>query len=239
VSEEEAERPELEAVRRLLAEARHDEPMPRDVAARMDRVLAGLSTGPAEGPAEVQEEAPVIALAAHRRRRAAALLVAAAAIVVGGVTAAQHLPSGSGGHATAGGSATDQKVSGEDRATGSEPPGKAPRVSASGGTNATLPPLRTLAGRVLVRPGHFSSDALSGRRVTGPTPGAPLRAVRLRRVPAGCVPAALRDAEIVSATYEGAPAALVYHAPAGTTQVVDLYVCGTSKPVRTVTLPTP
>lgn len=236
MSEEEAERPELEAVRRLLAEARHDEPMPRDVAERMDRVLAGLSAG----TAGVREGAPVIKLAAHRRRRAAALLVAAAAIVVGGVTAAQHLPSGSGGHPTAGGSAADQKVSGEDRATGSEPPAKAPRVSASGGTQATLPPLRTLAGRVLVRPGHFSSDALSGRRVTGPAaPGAPLRAVRLRRVPAGCVPAPLHDAEIVPATYERAPAALVYHAPAGTTQVVDLYVCGTSKPVRTVTLPTP
>jgi hypothetical protein len=64
-----------------------------------------------------------------------------------------------------------------------------------------------------------------------------IHAERLRSIPAGCLPA-LGDVEAVPATYERAPAALVYHPPAGTTQVVDLYICGTPKPVRSVTLPT-
>jgi hypothetical protein len=47
------------------------------------------------------------------------------------------------------------------------------------------------------------------------------------------------DSEVVRATYEKAPAALVYHPPAGSTQIVDLFVCGSSQPVRTITLPMP
>ena len=61
--------PEQEsAVRRLLAEARHDEPIPADVAARLDRVLAGLTRDEPGAPGV----APVIDLAARRRRRNAA-----------------------------------------------------------------------------------------------------------------------------------------------------------------------
>ena len=50
-----------EAVRRLLAEARHDEPVPADVAARLDGVLAQLA---AEGPGG----RPAPARAGRRRR---------------------------------------------------------------------------------------------------------------------------------------------------------------------------
>ena len=66
-----------EEVRRLLADARHDEPMPPEVAARMDRVLDDLA-------AEPSRRAPVVDLAA-RRRRVSSLLVAAAAVVVVGI----------------------------------------------------------------------------------------------------------------------------------------------------------
>jgi hypothetical protein len=234
---DEAERPELEAVRRLLAEARHDQPMPDDVSGRMDRVMAGLSGD--RDRRDARENAPVIPLAAHRRRRAAGLLVAAAAIVVGGFTAAQQLSGDSGGHTTAGGSvAEDQNAGANGQSSMSEPSGASPLVSPGTRFHAKLPQLKTLAGRVLVRPGHFAADVLSGRQATGPTPSAAIREVKLRRVPAGCVPA-LGSVEVVPATYEKAPSALVYHAPAGTTQVVDLYVCGTSRPVRSVTLPMP
>ena len=41
---------EAERVRRLLAEARHTEPMPDDVAARLDRVIAGLADDPESRP---------------------------------------------------------------------------------------------------------------------------------------------------------------------------------------------
>src|SRR5215218_10271549 len=71
-------------IRALLADARHTEPMPADVAARLDRVLEEL----AQDRAPI---APVIDLA-RRRRTAAKLLVAAAAVVVAGVGAGQVLP---------------------------------------------------------------------------------------------------------------------------------------------------
>ncbi|MGZ4450983.1 MAG: hypothetical protein ACXVW4_14415, partial [Nocardioides sp.] len=62
-------------VRRLLAEARHDGPIPEDVAARLDDVLRDLARG------DAAPLAPVVPLSSHRRRRAAGLLVAAAAVV--------------------------------------------------------------------------------------------------------------------------------------------------------------
>jgi hypothetical protein len=228
---DEVERPELEAVSRLLAQARHDEPMPDDVAARMDGVLAELKRERARAP----EDAPVISLEGHRRRRAAALLVAAAAIVVGGVTAAQHLPLGSGSHPTAG-SSEDGRTTAGGQPPGSQSPPTSPLPGPQLATQVSKP--RIQAGRVLVRPGHFAADALSARQAAGPSPSAPFGEGTLRSVPPGCV-TGLGDAEVVPATYELAPAALVYHAPTGTTQVVDLYVCGAPKPVRSITLPTP
>ena len=74
--------PEQEsAVRRLLAEARHDAPIPTDVGDRLDTVLAGLTRDEPGSPGV----APVIDLAARRRRRnAAAVLAGAAAVIVAG-----------------------------------------------------------------------------------------------------------------------------------------------------------
>ena len=69
--------PEEEQVRRLLADARHTEPMPADVAARLDEVLAGLPRD-APGPGPLQpavadlDAAPAPAPRPHlagRRRR--------------------------------------------------------------------------------------------------------------------------------------------------------------------------
>ncbi len=91
--------PEIAEVRRLLADARHVDPMPDDVAARMNAVIARLGD---ETPAARPEppDTNVIPIAPHRRRRAAALLVAAAAIVVGGVAFQNaHLSPHGGGSA--------------------------------------------------------------------------------------------------------------------------------------------
>ena len=80
--------PEQEAdIRRLLAEARHDEATPAHVVARLDAVLGGLSAN----DVEVARTAAVTDLAGvrHRRRNAGRLLLAAAAVMVGGVTVGQ------------------------------------------------------------------------------------------------------------------------------------------------------
>ncbi|WP_370250134.1 hypothetical protein [Nocardioides sp.] len=82
------------AVRRLLGEARHTDPIPEAVAARLDDVLRGLAETEATPAAPAAAQAPgagtpvaqaqVVELAV-RRRRAGRLLLAAAAIVVVGV----------------------------------------------------------------------------------------------------------------------------------------------------------
>jgi hypothetical protein len=229
------ETPETAAVRRLLAEARHTEPMPEDVVERMDDVLAGLretSTAAPAPAAEAAEGATVVPLASHRRRRAAGLLVAAAAIVVGGVTVAQHLPTG-GGSSTAGASAQDSSQRAPETAGGStlgdtgasQPDGVAP-------TAMPKPHLRS--GHLVVRAQQFGVDALAGRRLLKSAPHSSLDTLRH----AGCrLPA---DAgQVVRATYQRAPAALLYHPPSGGSQVVDLYVCGSRQPVRSATLPAP
>ncbi|MCW2814384.1 MAG: hypothetical protein JWN84_1839, partial [Nocardioides sp.] len=77
--EPEASPAQQEAVRRLLAAARHDEPVPPEVAARLDAVLDQLAT---EGeraidpPPPAEREAVVHDLAVARRRRRATGLLA-------------------------------------------------------------------------------------------------------------------------------------------------------------------
>ncbi len=176
----------------------------------------------------------MIPLELHRRRRAGALLVAAAAIVVGGVTAVQHLPDGSAGQATAGSTTEDKSLAGGGKAAPSQS-AVAPQVS-PGPNDKAGGPVRIAAGRVRVRPGHFTADALSARVVATEASGRQFDS--LDATGRGCVPD-VTNAVVLRARYEKAPAALVYHSPAGSTQIVDLYVCGSSKPIRSITLPTP
>ena len=236
--------PENDAVRRLLAEARHDEPMPADVAARMDRVLADLdapasAVQPASEAATVESPTAggiVTRLPVQRRRRAAGLLAAAAAIVVGGVVLAQNLPGPGTGSETASGSAAsegDQLAAG-----GAAQNGKAPsHAPTAGDSTSDAGPGSVKAvvrdGRVVVRRQSFSADALAGRALLG---GQDTR--RIVQPAASCVVPA-GDERVLAALYDLAPAALVYHLPDGSTQVVDLVLCGSSRPIRSVTLPAP
>lgn len=107
-------------VRRLLAEARHTDPMPDLVAARLDRVLAQLADGDgSHDPVRVDE------LASRRRRRASTLLVAATAIVAVGVGLGQVVDRAGGG----GGSA-DSAVTADGAAPRDSAAEKAPTASA-------------------------------------------------------------------------------------------------------------
>ncbi len=231
--------PDDAAVRRLLADARHTGPMPDDVAARMDAVLADLA---AEAPAEPKETPPpaaapaplhpvVVSLDVRRRRRAAGMLVAAAAIVIGGVVVAQHLPTST----SQSNSATAQDDAGSralDGVTGSSPgpltPGTSPRAEAA----------KIRAGRVVVSPQRFTADALAARRLVRQRALSSSSFADLSQARAACVGQSVRGRR-VGATYQGAPAVLVFHAPQSGTQVVDLYVCGSGRPVRSTTLPAP
>lgn len=225
--------PEIAEVRRLLAEARHTEPMPGDVSRRLDEVLSGLADGRARAPQEDTPATPVVSIAARRRHRAAGLLVAAAAIVVGGVALAQNLPSpGSSGETAT--SAQDQAERGGEADFGNGgdngPPLKSPPAPAQDSVGKA----ELHHGRLVVHPRHFSDDALEGRALLATTPD---RSQALAPT-AGCADLARHD-RAVPAEYLDAPAALVYRRAQGSSQVVDLFVCGTSTPVRSTTLPAP
>jgi hypothetical protein len=204
---------EIAEVRRLLAEARHTEPMPDDVAARMDDVLAGLS--------RTEPIAEVVPLASHRRRKTAAALLAAAAVVVALVLVAPHLShsgsSSSGVAATAGGVTS-----------GSQPGHHSQRL----GRSTSKTPAPSAASPVsVVRPEHFRADARAAQtRLRGG-----FQALESTPSCAG-VP---RAGRVVPAEYRNAPAALVFGPVREGTRVVELYACGTSQPLRKVTLRTP
>jgi hypothetical protein len=233
--ESESDSPEIAEVRRLLADARHDEPMPDDVASRLDDVLNDLAAerSPAAGTPEPLPA--VIPISARRRRRAAGMLVAAAAIVVGGVVGAQnlHLPSSSGG-----GASTAQEP---NAASAQE---DVPRANTSGGAERSTEKAQDHATKVaptispehlplVVHPRQFAADALQGRALVGR-----YDAQAFTTLSGDCAALAKR-ARAVPVVYQHAPAALVYRRPQGSTQVVDLFVCGSRQPVRTTTLPTP
>jgi hypothetical protein len=161
------------------------------------------------------------------------MLVAAATIVVGGVVAAQQLPrsgSQSGASASAADRAEDSAGLGTSGSQGRQPVAPGPTR-----LDQRVPPSQIRDGRVLVRPQHFTADALAARQAADRnTPAAGI----LRRSHASCAVPGARGVQ-VNATYQRAPAVLVFHAPGSGTQVVDLYLCGSARPVRSATLPGP
>ena len=175
------------AVRDLLAGARHTDPVPTDVATRLDEVLAGLrptgtadpaSADPASAdPASVDPGAaePGAAVAALPRRRAVRLLAAAAAVVVvagGASLVVRQLQQG-------GSSAASSDVGAEAGSAASGPgttSGDSPDLGARAGSPEAAAPQQAGSGQLpLLRPGHLAADAaalLAGLRSgTAPVAG--------------------------------------------------------------------
>jgi hypothetical protein len=167
-------------VRRLLAEARHTEPVPADVAERLDRVLADLTAARQGDPdtgrqVEPATAVPVADLAARRRRRATTLLVAAAAVVAVGVgidrlTSSSTTSSSGSSSASAdrAGGAQQQSGAGARQGAGSDGIDAPGQRSPSGSTPQGLVPdaqAGTLTPLVRLRADHFSQDAARARRV--------------------------------------------------------------------------
>lgn len=212
-------------VRRLLAGARHTEPMPADVADRMDRVLAGL----ADHPSDTSATAPVTRLA-ERRRRVVTLLVAAAAVVVVGIGLGQVISTSGGPDA----------MQSEDTAAGAaeQEPGAAADERDSRVTADASEPV------TLVRPGRFTDDVRRLRGAVTPTEaeGAPAPQVdaRGRRLgKAGCEPGDWGPGVYRPVKYGRSTGYVVFRPAHGDTQVADLFLCGSDDVVRTVTLPSP
>ena len=164
--------------------------------------------------------------------------MAAAAIVVGGVVVAQHLPGSDSPSTTTAGyrsSSADSLDAGGSSTDGTEPE-TATRGDLSPDSDAHAK-ATVRNGRVVVRPQHFTSDAVAARRLLE-TQRTVSGDDALSQVDGSCL-VVPEDGKLVNATYERAPAVLFFHRPVSSTQVVDLFVCGSSRPVRSATLPHP
>ena len=220
--------PGEEEVRRLLVDARHSEPMPADVAVRMDRVLEGL----AEEPARV---APVAQLAV-RRRRTAALLVAAAAVVVVGIGINQVLQPAADEASTAAresaGSEGDGTTADLDEESAPQDGAEA-EINGGGATFDRRDLVELTSSDFADDVRSFRVDALYGA-LAAQNDRAPGKALRQ-----ACRTDAWGAGTFVPVRYDGQPAVVVFRRPQGDTQVADLFLCGGTEPERSVTLPAP
>ncbi len=238
-------------VRRLLGDARELEPMPDSVVARLDRVLAELSaspanaaaTPPADHPADLpaggttppDTTAQVTSLAAVRRQRAGRLLLAAAAVVVVGIGVGKVLDVGAGtssGDSSATSAESQADTGGQDRAL------TAPEAAGS----VAEAPAFALDEPVRVDPERFSADVERARRLAEGTP----KGQQGRDTTGGdgvfateCSAADWGRGTFVPVRYAGDAGVLVFRAPTGDSQVVDLFQCGSAKVLRSITLPAP
>lgn len=241
------------AVRRVLAEARHDEPMPAEVVDRLEAALAALAAvrreEPAVGTAGVPEErgpAPVVDLAARRRRRWSRALVAAAAVVAVGLAGPQlvqqaaQLDSGAGqaGGDSGGGDAgaegpaaaeveadTSRSAAQPNPAARPELAGAAPVVREQG--------FRADAIRVRGLPPTMRSRGLANDDLQGAEEEAAAAEVT------ACGPGPKDDETEVAVTYRGRRAVVVYTPLDENRELAALFVCGRPDAVRTATVPAP
>ncbi|RYB94045.1 hypothetical protein EUA93_06575 [Nocardioides oleivorans] len=231
--------PEQEAVRRLLADARHDGPTPPEVVARLDDALASLVAERASSPLPSERPpAPVVDLGARRRRTVGIGLLAAAAVVVAGVGLGQVLPIGSG---TSNDSASSADGGGVERELGDQP-ADGGGSDGGGSSDSQLAPesqksVSPFAGTPTVTADDPAlRDELLVARSTAPAPAA---GSGTSEAYAACDLPDLGRGRQVGAEVDGQPGLIVFRRPSGAAQQVELYVCGTAEPVRTITLPAP
>jgi hypothetical protein len=211
-----------ERVRGLLAEARHQEPMPPEVVARLDDVIAGLAG---------EERAGSVVPLATRRRRARSLLVAAAAVVVVGVGVGQVVDrGGTSADESAGEPAADSALL-ED--ADPEAGGSAAERGASGAELGD--PVVTIRPEAFARDARLAQDYSVTSDDSAGTNAAPSAPQAL----SGCRTATWGQGTFVPVRYGRAPAVLVLRRALGDTQVAELFLCGDRDPLRSVTLPAP
>lgn len=236
--------PEQEAVRRLLADARHDGPPPSEVLARLDDTLASLV---AERASQDTSPGRVVDIGSRRRRVAAIGLLAAASVVVAGVAIGQALPRGGddAGESSAG-SASDSSLAdtptseddsgaeGGDSAGAAEDPGS---MSSELGPDAKRP--LTDAPRLSSVDDDFLDQQLLALR--------PMAAARSQVQDPGeaavlgdCLMAGIGPGRRAYTTLDDVAVVVVYAPPSGDTQRVAVFECGVGyPPVHETVLPAP
>lgn len=226
-------KPTDEEIQALLRSARVEEPMPTEVASRLDDVLAGLASEPAP-------VAPVLPL---RRRMGPKLLAAAAAFVlVAGVgVGLQQVLSG------AGDVAQSSKASDAGGAADAESAPEAPSAQSQDPTDGRFTDVDQLADRLLER-SRLDTDLRtaarelagvdeardrvqdsSGPAVPSPTAGNPPSSYAAKSDDSCPEPALTAQAGALSEVVllDGAPALLVVGPAVDERHVVELWSCGT------------
>jgi len=253
--------PAHDEIRRLLADARVTDPIPDDVAARLDATLASLREQSREEAAPPSSVVPL-------RRRIGRVLVAAAVVVVvggGGVGIAQLAGSGSGGSADSAGS---RSVAADEGGSGSKTSGGVPQPAApetvAGQVAKALPHLTTARfGQGVSRLMRTTYAALDTRapKATTPQSDAPQDLDNLAEgylAPSAppvtaappsaltgdyldraqtCVGPVAPDAVAVPASLDGALVALVFPPPTADAQVVEAWSCDGSSLLASTTVP--
>lgn len=238
-----------EAVRRRLAAARHDQPMPADVASRMDDVIAGLAAERAGAPHATTPAATdaspgsssssgELATVTPLRRRWPQVLLAAAAVAAIGVGVTQVLPTDSGDDSSVDAGGSNSELDRDEsfaeappESGGEEPPADAaPSEAPASGEDHYSAQLDRLAEDYLPQ--------LS--QLPGVTADKDSRAELRAQRAAGCGPATLPAGATPISVLYGGREALVVFGPVADPQLVSIYVCDSEQPrtpVETVELP--
>jgi len=240
--------PEQEArVRRLLAQARVEGPIPADVAARLDGVLAGLQRA-SERPQPESSDRPaaVVDLAARRRRRASGLLVAAAAVVAVGLGVGQLVKADNDTHTAGANSEADAAA--ESSLTRNSAPAAENDLGApeagpdTAPTQGILPPPQD---RIAVLPRvssqHFRRDIsrLRSRADVRVSPKQSIDPEDLSSDPRFmCEAAAWGEGRLLAVLYDQLPAVVAYRPAQGRTQAVELLQCGSGALLRSTVIAT-
>lgn len=245
------------AVRRLLAEARHDGPVPPEVAARLDQVLDGLVADDEADDLEVFESrapAPVSDLAGVRRRRrnAGRLLLAAAAVIVGGVVVGQNLGGagldGSGDDAgSANGSLSDtprDSADLDDEAAGES--GQPPYAASEPDASDPVDLLQSVRAPLTLTSDNFALDVqrqlartAAARRQAANAGYDGVLAYVTKNRDFVCADGSYGEGATLPAYYDAEEAVLVLRRPRSGFQRVDLVTCGTAVELNSVELPAP
>ncbi len=237
-----------ERVRRLLAEARHTEPIPDDVVARLDRALTEEAGRSESGAGTSAVPAAAVVRLADRRRNAGRLLLAAAVVVVGGVALGQVV--GSSGQSGDSGSASDSGLQdrlraperAESGASSSDSPSQDVEPGAVSGSMVTLskaPPQRVRSERFARVAARLRPVATGGTKAADEASrnDAQASGPRSALVAETCRPGVWGGGRYLRVAVDGDAGWLVYRPPRGDTEVVDLFLCGEADPERSTTIP--
>ena len=238
--------PEDEArIRGLLSGARVTDPMPTEVAARLDRVLAGLAAE--RGMVDPLPADNVVPITRTRRHRVVAVLGAAAAVVVLGLGFATFFNSAENGAddaASEDDAGFSERGAQEEGAADAAPESAAaPEDSLSnetGGVTTSKDVYREDDRAFAVRSRQLSRDLA---RIQGQVLGAPADADYARGLVLSpqdftCRLAGPSRGVLVAVRYDGRPAFVRFLEPMGESQVVEVLQCRSGDVLRSTTLPT-